>query len=197
MTLSAIHLDILKELINIGVGNGANLLNKMIKQPIKLSTIEVKIVDATDIINEQLIEGEASSVEMNFSGELNGRTNLLFPSESALKLIDLVAPGIKVEDGFSQVKKNVLMEIGNIVINGVVGSLSNILKIHSRYSLPVFHQGLVQNLFEEENNGKFILAKTRFDILDHRISGSLLIFLEVEAYKTLEKLLDKTFNHKA
>lgn len=194
MTLSNLHLEILKELVNIGVGKGASMLNKMIGQPIELSTIDVKLLDSGLLADEVYINGIASTVEMRFTGMINGKTNLLFPSDSAVKLIDLVAPGIHVVEEFSQVKKNVLMEIGNVVINGVVGSLSNIFNIHSTFSLPVYEQGTIDKLFGAQSEQRIILARTRFEIQEHHICGSLLIFLEVESYYTLRRLLNESLS---
>lgn len=193
MELSQFQLDALKELINIGVGNGANLLNKILNQPIVLSTIDVSIVDINDLDCQHMFNQDASTVLMTFKGQLNGKANLIFPNNDVHKLLGLIVPWINMDTSINQVKKNVLMEVGNIVINGVVGSLSNALSITSNYTLPQFWQGDISNLFMGRCRGKFILANTQYKIEQEEITGKLLIFLEVSSFKKLSYLLDSCY----
>jgi len=193
MELSILQLDALKELINIGVGNGANLLNQILKQSIILSTIDVSIVDVTELNTVTCFDNNASTVLMSFDGQLTGKAKLIFPNNDALRLLDLIAPWINIDTSIGQVKKNVLMEVGNIVINGVIGSISNALKITSNYSLPQYYQGDIMSQFKSSVSGTVILANTQYEIESHEIKGSLLIFLEVNSFQTLSHLLDNSF----
>ncbi len=194
MELSDLQLDALKELINIGVGNGASLLNQILNQPIALSAIHVDVVDIADLNTVANFDKNASTVLMAFEGQLTGKAKLIFPNNDALKLLNLIAPWINIDTSIGQVKKNVLMEVGNIVINGVIGCISNALKITSKYSLPQYWQGDILDLFKNSNSGTVILANTQYEIESHKIKGSLLIFLEVHSFETLSKLLDQSLS---
>ncbi len=80
MKLSDQQLDALKELINIGVGKGASLLNKMLNKPIILNAINVQIIDWHDSVLLAHQTTNASIVHMDFKGQINGRANLIFPN---------------------------------------------------------------------------------------------------------------------
>ncbi|MBS2212473.1 hypothetical protein KEM09_13740 [Carboxylicivirga mesophila] len=190
MELSALQLDALKELINIGVGKGASLLNRMLNKPIELKTIHVQIVDWHDDVLQEYQTKNASIVHMDFNGQINGRANLIFPNRDAIRLLGLIAPWLNVDTSISHVKKNVLTEVGNIVINGVIGSLNNVLNLHSSYTLPCYSDGALYDFFVGMGKGKFILANTQYAIEEQAIKGTLLIFLELNSFQVLGELLD-------
>ncbi len=190
MELSTLQLDALKELINIGVGKGASLLNKMLNKPIVLNTINVQIVDWHDEALLQYQAKNASIVHMDFSGQINGRANLIFPNKDAVHLLGLIAPWLNVDTSINQVKENVLTEVGNIVINGVIGSLNNVLHLESSYTLPWYSDGALFDFFNGLGRGKFILANTQYEIEEQSIKGTLLIFFELSSFQVLGELLD-------
>lgn len=195
MELSDLQLDALKELINIGVGKGASLLNKMLNKPIQLNTINVQIVDWHDEVLSEYQTKNASIVHMDFNGQIKGRANLIFPNKDAIHLLGLIAPWLQVDTSISHVKRNVLTEVGNIVINGVIGSLNNVLKLQSSYTLPWYSDGALYDFFNGLGKGKFILANTQYAIEEQSIKGTLLIFLELSSFKVLGQLLDNLNNN--
>ncbi|WP_430817642.1 hypothetical protein [Carboxylicivirga sp. RSCT41] len=197
MKVTSLQLDALKELINIGVGNGANLLNKMLNKPIALNTIEVHILSHKDYESYIDFEENTSIVHMGFDGTFGGRVNLIFPNKDAVRLLELIAPWLNVDASIGKVKKNVLTEVGNIVINGVIGSLSNVLKLQSSYSLPQYYQGHISELLKTEQIGAVILANTQYAIEEESIKGTLLIFLELRSIVELQKHLDKLVNNQS
>ena len=197
MKLTALQLDALKELINIGVGNGAHLLNRMLDKPIALKAIDVKIINKSELKQLNDFDRNTSIVHMGFEGILRGRANLIFPNQDAVRLLSLIAPWLQVDTSIGQVKKNVLTEVGNILINGVIGSVSNQLNLQSSYSLPQYHQGDIEELIEDSGTGRYILANTQYDIESEKITGSLLIFFELESIQVMQKYLDALTNKSA
>ncbi len=190
MKLSDQQLDALKELINIGVGKGASLLNKMLNKPIILNAINVQIIDWHDSVLLAHQTTNASIVHMDFKGQINGRANLIFPNRDAIRLLGLIAPWLNVDTSISHVKRNVLTEVGNIVINGVIGSLNNVLNLQSSYTLPWYSDNTISDFYDGLEKGKFILANTQYAIEDQTIKGTLLIFLELSSFQVLGELLD-------
>lgn len=57
-------------------------------------------------------------------------------------------------------------EIGNIVINSVMGSIGNVLRQHMNYALPVYLEDTVENFWKSNNLSKttILLAQARFTI---------------------------------
>ena len=196
MKVTSLQLDAIKELINIGVGNGASLLNRMLNKPIALQAIEVQILGPNDFGDSVNFDGDSSVVHMGFNGALSGRVSLIFPNKDAIRLLDLIAPWLNVDASIGKVKKNVLTEVGNIVINGVVGSLSNVLNLQSNYYLPQYYQGQIRDMVRPEQIGAVLLANTQYTIEEEAIKGTLLIFLELRSMTELQRHLDILLKNK-
>ena len=73
-----------------------------------------------------------SMVSLNFSGGTDGVAMLAFPLESAAKLVSIVSIVTErdlMSCDIDSLKEGALTEIGNIIMNGVMGSFANILKL--------------------------------------------------------------------
>ena len=81
MNLTDNHVDALKELINIGVGRAAGVLNQMVRSHIILQVPAVKVL-RIDQLAEELVEfgeGPLAVVSLDFQGAFSGVAELLFP----------------------------------------------------------------------------------------------------------------------
>nr|WP_321411503.1 hypothetical protein [uncultured Carboxylicivirga sp.] len=191
MILSVLQLDFIKEIINIGVGNGADVLNRLVREPIEIKTIDLSIFEASKIENKIIINEDTSSVVMDFSGPITGRSSLLFPSDSAVDLVHVISPRLSTMKDFSHLKMNVLMEVGNIVINGVIGSIANSFKLHLNYSVPIYEQGKVNSWHSTLRSDYVIIANTQLKVQNKKIQCNILIGLEVNSITKLIDLINK------
>lgn len=190
------HIDILKELINIGVGRGANVLNTMLTAHIVLRVPMVKILtkeDLNDYLNS-FGENPMAIINLPFKGDISGSTKLIFPTESAANLVDaFTGEQFGDEEDFDSIRVGTLKEIGNIVINSIMGSLSNMLKTHFQYVVPNFQEGTINDIFISPTtniNQPILLAQAHFSIDKFKVVGNIAIFLEIGAYENLIKALD-------
>jgi len=185
-------IDAFRELINIGIGRSAGMLNKITRSHVTLSVPEVEIVpiDKFDEINCVETGENLATVSLDYSGSFSGRTAVVFPPDSAAKL----AMAVTGEDGGSPdldgMKVEVLKEVGNILVSGVMGSISNVLKSSLSYSIPVYNESGFKDLirdcetFAEEY---VIIGRADFTIRDLEISGNIVMILEMGS---LEHLLE-------
>ncbi len=89
--LEPLHFDALREVANIGAGHAATALSQMIDRTIMISVPEVSVTpleDVPGVIGDP--EEVTAAVLMQMMGDLTGRTLLMFPSESADTLCDLL-----------------------------------------------------------------------------------------------------------
>ncbi len=148
MILTGRKIDALKELFNIGIGRGAALLNKMVKSHIRLYVPSLKVVSPVDLKKEIKVLGadQLMAVNMGFKGKISGKMKLIFSTDSALqlamKLIDNSSKSIEM----STVKPETLCEVGNVVLNSVLGSIGNILEINMDYTVPTYQEGGIDDL---------------------------------------------------
>lgn len=189
MNVTAEELDALQELINIGVGRAASLLNEMVDSHIRLKIPVVKVLTAADAYQElttRFHDQTLASVKLRFTGSFYGTASLIFPTDSASTLV-AVLTGEDPSADLDAVKIGTLSEIGNIVINGVMGSLSNVLKRHLNYTLPVYLEDTLENLLLSayESDSKILLAQASFTIERLEIIGDIILIFLVGTFDAL------------
>ena len=189
MNVTAEELDALQELINIGVGRAASLLNEMVDSHIRLKIPVVKVLTAADAYQElttRFHDQTLASVKLRFTGSFYGTASLIFPTDSASTLV-AVLTGEDPSADLDAVKTGTLSEIGNIVINGVMGSLSNVLKRHLNYTLPVYLEDTLENLLLSayESDSKILLAQASFTIERLEIIGDIILIFLVGTFDAL------------
>src|SRR5215472_18739270 len=90
-SLKAIQLDALREVANIGAGHAATALSQMTGGTIMISVPTINIARLEDVPPQiSGPEEPVAAVLMNMLGDLTGRTLLVFPRPTALRLSDLM-----------------------------------------------------------------------------------------------------------
>ena len=157
--LTISQIDILKELINIGVGKSSASLNTLIDKHINLQVPFLKIMSYLEMKGylENYKDEKYASVTLPFKGDLIGNIKLLLSSSNAAKLADAFM-GENFDDAdLGLIRSGVLNEIGNIVTNAVLGSLCNMLEVELNYIVPYFEEGnktifIPKELDEKDNS---------------------------------------------
>lgn len=190
MNLSEREIDALKELINIGVGRAAGVLSEMIEAPISLNVPSVKVLAIRDLLNEidATRAEQLSAVKLGFKGSFSGTAALLFPPDSASKLVSVLIRDEKDVTDLDSLRVGTLNEVGNIVINGVMGSIANLLKQHITYSLPTYIEERMDRLIgseQEAGDETVLLAHTFFKVEQYLIEGNILLVFESASFGSL------------
>jgi chemotaxis protein CheC len=196
MNVTVDQLDALQELINIGVGRAASLLNEMVDSHIHLEIPLVKVLTASDAYQElakRFDDESLASVRLGFTGSFYGTAGLIFPTESASSLVAVLTGEDASSTDLDAVKIGTLSEIGNIVINGVMGSISNVLKQHMNYTLPVYVEDTIDKLLlsTSVSDSKILLAQARFVIEQLEIIGDIILVFEVSTFDALINAINK------
>ena len=195
MKVTSYQVDALTELINIGVGRAAGMLNQILEAHIQLQVPSVKIFPHSQIENvlNNVATTPLSVVSLAFKGSFSGTALLAFPSESASNLVNIVTDDESDISDLDSIRVGALSEIGNIVLNGVMGSVSNVLKKRLMYSIPVYVEDTIEHLLREdglEDNSTIILAKTELTIKKFQIRGDIILLFRVDLFNTLIETLD-------
>ena len=130
-SLKAIQLDALKEVANIGAGHAATALSQMIGGTIMISVPTINI-SRLEEIPPQVAEPDepVAAVLMHMLGDLTGRTMLVFPRSSALRLAELMLhrdAGTSME--FGEMEQSALKEAGNILSSAYMNALSEFIHL--------------------------------------------------------------------
>lgn len=133
---NAIALDVLREIGNIGAGNAATALAKMINQKVDMSVPKVNILGFSDV--PTLLGGEENLVAGIFFrifGEMNGTIMFVLPTSSAELLVNFIMPGFPFELG-DELSSSALSEIGNILSGSYIASLAGLTGLDIQISIP-------------------------------------------------------------
>ena len=191
MPLSPLQLDILQELINIGVGRAAGMLNQMVNTHIQLQVPVLRVLTRSQL--GELYAGRPNSVfsavQLGFTGEFAGISALIFPPESASKLVAVVLGKDEALSSDETMRRGTLQELGNIVLNGVMGSIANILREPLRYSAPDFIEDDISSIVGQ-GTGMILVARTQFSMKDHLIEGEVLIIFSLSSFDSLLAAID-------
>lgn len=200
ITISHEQLEAIKELCNIGVGKGASVLNTMLSCHISLSVPHVKIVSSKDFAEELKLfakESNISAVSLGFQGKISGSAQLMFPTETASSLVAVLVDEADDLD-MDALRAGTFCEVGNIVLNGVMGSISNILDLTFDYSVPEYIETDPENFITEpsvtQQDSHVLLARTRFSIDELDIDGDIALFMKIGAIHILIETIEKKFD---
>lgn len=194
MLLTAYQSDTLLELINIGVGRASGMINRLVNSHVQLQVPELRILAPEELraSTDGLRRDAVSSVSIAFTGNFSGLSALIFPKESAAKLVALVLEPQGRKGFDDNLRSETLQEIGNIVLGGVMGSIANIMKERLQYAAPSFVEGDFLDILSssERPASLILLARTHFSIKDHRIGGEVLIVFSLESFDVLLAAID-------
>jgi chemotaxis protein CheC len=191
MELTASQQDALTELINIGYARAAAALSDLTGHRISLEVPEVAIHAIPEIKAklERVVKGEVATVHQVFSGPIRGNAILLLDREAALLLNGLLTdrPGSPELDGAA---REVITEVGNIVLNACLGAFGNLLKVQVSFTVPYLQVEKVQrvlgSIIVAGNELEYALViHTRFHMRTKDVSGYLVIILGVTSLEML------------
>ncbi len=190
MQLTEDQIDALKELVNIGVGRAASVLNEIVNAYIKLQIPFIKVLTPQELqqeLKQRFDDDILSAVQLRFSGSFRGIAELVFPKESAKALVAIVTDENPGDQDLDAVKIGTLSEVGNIIINGVIGSISNVLRQQMNYGVPQYIEDKIENLLsgDIQSDDAILLAQTQFTIEKLRIIGDIILIFEVKSFDAL------------
>ena len=128
-SLSAHQLDALREVANIGAGHAATALSTMTGATIMISVPQLNIAPLEEVPPQvSAPEEPVAAVLMHMLGDLSGRTLLVFPKPTAVRLSELMLrrpPGSSKE--FGPLEQSAIKEAGNILSGAYMNALAEFM----------------------------------------------------------------------
>jgi chemotaxis protein CheC len=189
--LSAIQLDALTEVGNIGAGNAATALSQLINAKIDMTVPAINIVPFNEIFARIGGEEVVIAVIVRVLGDTPGNILFIFEKDIALDLIETLMG--RKEDCLSEMGNSVLCEIGNIIAGSymnAIAKLTNLLIIPSVPAVSYDMLGaILSTIFIESGQfDEYVLdVETTFLQDNSEVSGH---FYYVPMPGSLEKILN-------
>src|SRR5215204_5662956 len=156
MELTDRQRDAISELINIAFARTGAALSELTGHRVLLNAPEVSVHPTADLPGAlaKFIPGEIASIHQVFGGPVAGDALLLLNHDGAVHLTDLLTDGHAQTNRLDESAREVLTEVGNILLNACLGMFGNLLDVHVSFSVPRLHTETLDELLTSIEIGR-------------------------------------------
>ena len=197
MKLTERQSDALSELINIAFARTGAALSELTGHRVLLDPPEVAVYRTAQLRGAlaKFVPGDVASIHQVFAGPVAGDALLLLNYAGAVQLTDLLTDEHKASNFLDESAREVLTEVGNILLNACLGMFGNLLNVHVTFSVPRLHLETLDDLIASTTSDKSemhyaLVIYTAFQIRDSSVKGFLVIVLSVESLDRLIQEVD-------
>jgi chemotaxis protein CheC len=190
--LNATQHDALVELLNIGFGRAGASLSKLTGHRVLLEVPHVAIhpVDQLNAALRMVMSEEVASVHQVFSGPVAGDALLILDPVAAAALKELLTSEPALPLALDASAREVLTEVGNILLNACIGTFGNLLRVPITFSVPDIDvaslYSVVDRLITGGDSYRYALVVTAgFQLRDAEVTGYVVIVLTVQSLARL------------
>jgi chemotaxis protein CheC len=142
----------------------------------------------------RFLPGEIAWVHQVFEDPLAGDALLLLNSEGAVELTELLTDNSNGSHRLDESAREVLTEVGNILLNACLGVFGNVLHVQVGFSVPRLRLDNVDQLVQWLNSGGdelryALVIFTKFQVRYSQVNGYLVLVLNMTAFDRLETKL--------
>lgn len=193
--LNAQIIDVLKEVGNIGAGNAATALAKMINKKVDMNVPKINLLDLSNV--PEIIGGAENmvcSVFFEIDGDIDGSIMFLLDVDSAKTLIRLIMQDYNA-DTFDGIAESIINEIGNILSGAYVTSLSALTGLTMKISVPSLAIDMAGAILSVpaiqlgQVSDNILIIETEFFEGNDNVTGYFFLLPEMESYDTLLRSL--------
>jgi chemotaxis protein CheC len=184
--------DVLQEMINTGIGKAAVSFSDMLNKEIKLSvpTLLFFSLNELDAYLGKMQNNEYVNVIQSFSGDMSGRGIVSFPLIGGKTIIStLMEYPDSCEPDFGSMERELIAEVGNVIINAVGSSMCNMAEIETFYQMPEieFSNQIIETDNESDEN-IYCVGEGAFAVEGIDIEGKILFII---TYSEIEAIINK------
>ena len=201
--LDNMQLDVLREIGNIGAGNAATALAKMLNKKVDMDVPRVKVLEFREV-SETLGGAELPVVGilLKVEGDLTGNIMFILQQQAAVLLVSMLmgmpTDGLEKdydERPFTEIEVSALKEIGNILAGSYLSALSALTNLKIVPSVPdmtIDMAGAILSVpaIEFGKVGDTVLyIETEFTEGDDKVVGDFLLIPDLKTYDILLRAL--------
>ena len=198
MELTQLQQDALIELLNIGFGRAASSLSQLTGHRVLLEVPQVSVhpVEELNKALRPVLSDEVASVHQIFSGPVAGDALLVLDHAAAGMLKELLTSEPPLPLPLDASAREVLTEVGNILLNACLGTFGNILHVQVSFSVPhlnldTLHDVMRSLLINREGLRYALVVHAGFKLRDAEVKGYLVIVLSVASLDRLIRAVEE------
>ena len=198
MNLTELETDALNELFNIGLHRAAASLSELTGKRVVVELPRLWVCSMGELKDRllEVVDGDLATVHQFFGGAIAGDAVLLLEYDKAVQLADLMTGGdVALGGRLDQSAREVIAEIGNVVLSSCLGAFGNVLQVAVSFSVPRIHieslDGMLRTVVIEREQGipYALVAATRFSLSGLEISGFLIVVIGVKSLELVSQAL--------
>jgi chemotaxis protein CheC len=199
MNMTPAEQDALAELFNVGLHRAAATLSEITEQRILVDIPKLVICAISEIEDRlaELVGGEIATVHQMFGGAVAGDAVLLLEHDKAAALARLMTAGEAASGGrLDQSGREVLAEVGNIVLGACLSGFGDMLQMPVSFSVPRIHieslRTILSSLLVETAEPQYaVIVATRFRLSELAVDGYLIVALGAKSLARITTALDE------
>ena len=197
MELTRTQQDALIELLNIGFGRAAAALSQLTGHRVLLEVPQVSVHPIGELNKtlRSVLDDQVASVHQIFSGPVAGDALLILDHTAAGMLKELLTNEAPLPLPIDASAREVLTEVGNILLNACLGTFGNILQVQVSFSVPhlnleTLHEVMKSLLVNREGLRYALVVHAGFKLRDAEVRGYLVIVLSVASLDRLIRAVE-------
>jgi chemotaxis protein CheC len=198
MMLTLNQKDALTELINIGYGRAAGALSELTGYRVTLEVPKIAMYPIEEVgpVMSRVVDGEVAAVTQIFSGPIGGNALLLLDEQAALVLSELLTDEPSASHRFDSSAREIITEVGNILLNACLGVFGNLLQVQVSFAVPRLRVDGIDNILtsmrvEEEELQHALMIHTQFHLRANNVTGYLIMILGITSLDRMLTELEK------
>jgi len=203
MELTPVQHDALIELLNIGFGRAAASLSELTGHRVLLEVPHVSIHPIQELKEalRAFVDDQVATVHQIFSGPVGGDALLVLDFKAAGMLKELLTNEPPLPLPIDASGREVLTEVGNILLNACLGTFGNILQVQVSFSVPHLNldtlNAVMRSLLVNREGLRYALVvHAGFRLRDAEVRGYLVIVLSVASLDRLIRAVE-AWEHEA
>lgn len=192
MKLTERQNDALTELINIAFGRTAMALSELTGHRVLLESPIVAVLGLPDLEGTlaRFVPGEVASIHQDFTGPIAGDALLILSQAGAVALTGLLTDATVAGDHLDDSSREVLTEVGNILLNACLSMFGNLLQVRVTFSVPRLRLESVDELIASLSRAgsetrHAIVISVPFKVDETMVTGFLVLVLGVASLQQL------------
>lgn len=195
--------DSLKEVVNIGVGNAATALSRLLSRKVSITAPDV-FIDSIHGVPEFLGKtGEVTTAILSdLTRDIAGTMFLMLEPKSAQRLAGLLVNEAEVDvETRGGMGESALKEVGNILTGSSMTALSKFLDLDVVASVPHIATDMLGALLDSiiakmvEQSNVILVFRVQFCVVEENISGDFYLLFDPSITDTILCAMHKKFGN--